>query len=39
MQKGYVSSALVTIKDVKDDDFVLNADLSGISICVKNSFD
>lgn len=39
MQKGYVSSALVTIKDVKDEDFVLDADLSGISICVKNSFD
>ena len=37
--KGYVSDALVTIKDVSEDDFILTANLNGISICVKNDFD
>ncbi len=38
ISKGYVSNALVTIKDENDDNFVLTADLKGISICVKNNF-
>ena len=37
--KGYVSSALITIKDKEDEDFILDADLNGMCICVKNNFD
>ena len=37
--KGYVSNALITIKDTNDEKFILDADLNGLSICVKDDFD
>lgn len=37
--KGYVSNALITIKDTNDENFILDADLNGLSICVKDDFD
>lgn len=37
--KGYVSNALVTIKDIENQGFILEADLNGINICVKDDFD
>lgn len=37
--KGYVSNALVTIKDVDNSNFFLEADLNGLNICVNNNLD
>lgn len=37
--KGYVSNALVTIKDVDNSNFLLEADLNGLNICVNNNLE
>ena len=37
--KGYVSNALVTIKDIDNSNFSLEADLNGLNICVNNNLD
>lgn len=37
--KGYVSNALLTVKDAINENFTLNANLNEMNICVKNNFD